>query len=250
MEFDEVRATVAAAVDKSTNRKNLFVGLVRDLGIVHMAEIGVWKGDFARFVLRQAEQIEKYVLIDPWRNLPDWNKPFNKSDIEFEEVRKEALSKVEDFKDKVIEIRATTKEAKGRIEDGSLDLVYIDGDHTLRGITIDLVSLLPKVRPGGFLCGDDFCKTIWQHTTDYSPTEVFPFAIHFAEAHDLPIFTLPHDQFLIFKEPRGFEVIDHGGYAKLSAADIYSPPRWAFARSLARRLPPGVKRAIKRVVKA
>lgn len=249
MDFNETCAIVASAVDKSTSRKELLVRLLTDLDTVRIAEIGVWKGDLAQTALQEISQIEKYLLVDPWRNLPDWNKPLNKSDIEFEDVRKEALSKVESFKDKVVEIRATTKEAKGQIEDGSLDLVYIDGDHTLRGITIDLVSLLPKVRRGGFLCGDDFSKTIWQHTTDYSPTEVFPFALYFAEAHDLPIFTLPYNQFIILNDPRGFEVIDHGGYAKLTPTDIYTPPRRSFAKSLARRLPPGVKGALKRVVK-
>lgn len=249
MEYNEVCAIIASAVGKSASRKELLVSLLTDLGTVRVAEVGVWKGDFAQTALQEIGQIEKYVLVDPWRNLPDWNKPFNKSDDEFEDVRKEALSRVEDFKDKVVEIRATTKEAKVQIGDSSLDLVYIDGDHTLRGITIDLISLLPKVRRGGFLCGDDFSKTIWQHTTDYSPTEVFPFALYFAEAHDLPIFTLPYNQFIILNEPRGFEVIDHGGYAKLTPADIYAPPRLSFVKSFARRLKLGVKGAIKRVVR-
>ena len=250
MEYHEVCARIAAAVDKSASRNELLVSLLTDLGTVRMAEIGVWKGDFAQTALQEIGQIEKYVLVDPWRKLPDWNKPFNKSDTEFEDVRKEALSKVKNFKSKVVEIRATTKDAKGQIEDSSLDLVYVDGDHTLRGITIDLISLLPKVRRGGFLCGDDFSKTIWQHATNYSPTEVFPFALYFAEAHDLPIFTLPYNQFIILNEPRGFEVIDHGGYANLTPTDIYAPPRRSFVESLTRRLPPGVKDAIKRVVKA
>ena len=250
MIFNEARAIIDSAVSKSKSRKDLLINLFTELGTKRMAEIGVWQGDLAKTALQEVGQLEQYILVDPWRNLPDWNKPMNKSNIEFEKVRESALSKVEPFKEKVVEIRATTKEANAQIEDSSLDLVYVDGDHTLRGITIDLISLLPKVVRGGFLCGDDFTKTIWQHGTDYSPTEVFPFALYFAEAHDLPIFTLPYNQFIIFNEPRGFEVIDHGGYAKLSPVDIYAPPppQRSFGKSLVRRLPPGVKRAIKRVV--
>ncbi|WP_296639615.1 class I SAM-dependent methyltransferase [Roseinatronobacter sp.] len=248
MTFSDASAIIQSAVQTSKSRKALLLTLFKQLGAGQMAEIGVWKGDLAQAVLNYVPNVERYILVDPWRNLPDWNKPLNKSDIEFDAVRAEALSKVAPFQQKVVELRASTKEARAQIADGSLDLVYIDGDHTLRGITIDLISLLPKVRPGGFIVGDDFSKTIWQHSTEYSPTEVFPFAVYFAEAHDLPIFTLPFNQFVIINEQRGFEVIDLGGYASLTPADIYAPPKGEFVKSLARRLPPSVQRLLRRVV--
>lgn len=248
MTFDEACTIINSAVVESKNRKDLLFNLFKGLGIKRMAEIGVWEGDLSETILQRVDQIERYVLVDPWRNLPDWNKPLNKSNVEFGSVRKKALARVAPFKEKVIEIRATTKEANSQIDDASLDLIYVDGDHTLRGITIDLILLLPKIRRGGFMCGDDFSKTIWQHTTRYAPTEVFPFALYFAEAHDLPIFTLPFNQFIIFNEPRGFEVIDHGGYGKLTPEDIYAPPRGRLAEMLARNTPASVKRFVRRFV--
>lgn len=166
MTFSDASAIIQSAVQTSKSRKALLLTLFKQLGAGQMAEIGVWKGDLAQAVLNYVPNVERYILVDPWRNLPDWNKPLNKSDIEFDAVRAEALSKVAPFQQKVVELRASTKEARAQIADGSLDLVYIDGDHTLRGITIDLISLLPKVRPGGFIVGDDFSKTIWQHSTE------------------------------------------------------------------------------------
>ena len=47
--------------------------------------------------------------------------------------------------------------------DGSLDFVYIDGDHTLKGTNTDLAAWWPKLRPGGWLCGDDY--TDHQHVS-------------------------------------------------------------------------------------
>ena len=196
-------------------------------------EVGVWKGQFAETLLSQIPEIERYTLIDPWRNLPDWNKPANKSDIEFEDIRNEALRRVSPFQDKIVEIRDTTRNAQSHIPDGSLDLAYIDGDHTLRGITIDLFSMLPKIRANGFLGGDDFTKTIWQHSKEFSPSEVFPYAIYFCEARGLPIYTLPFNQFLILNAPTGFRVVDHGGYADLTPAQIYARP---LAQSFRKRL--------------
>ncbi|SFK64571.1 Methyltransferase domain-containing protein [Shimia haliotis] len=215
---------VETAIEQSASRHDLWVNLITSLKCAALCEIGVWRGEFAETLLSRVDGIESYVLIDPWRNLPDWNKPANKSDIAFENIRKHALHRVEPFADKVVEMRGTTKEMCPMIADRSLDFAYLDGDHTLRGITIDLTMVLPKIREGGFIGGDDFTKTIWQHSDEFSPSEVFPYAIYFAEAHDLTIYTLPRNQFLIVNDNSGFRVCDFGGYAVLTPAEIYSKP--------------------------
>ena len=90
-------------------------------------------------------------------------------------------------------------------------MAYIDGDHTLRGIAIDLIRTYPKVRPGGILGGDDYTPTIWQHADNFEPTLVCPFAAYFAESQGAPIIILPHSQFAIIKplQPGNyFRVID------------------------------------------
>ena len=43
-----------------------------------------------------------------------------------------------------------------RFEDDSLDLVFIDADHSEEGVRNDLHAWLPKVRPGGILSGHDY----------------------------------------------------------------------------------------------
>lgn len=231
--IDEI---VANAVKNSNDRQDLWVRLLTDFKCRNLCEVGVWRGEFAQHILGKIAGIESYTLVDPWRNLPSWNKPANKSDIEFDEIRKEALGRVSAHSNKITEVRDTTKMAKDKIPDGSLDFVYIDGDHTLRGITLDLNCMLPKIRKAGFIGGDDFSKTIWQHHTSFSPTEVFPYAIYFAEAFDMRIYTLPFSQFLIVNSSDGFEVIDHGGYSDLSPAEIYAPPAVPPSRLILNRL--------------
>lgn len=110
-------------------------------------------------------------------------------------------------------LRGRTTEVIDRIPDGSLDFAYVDGDHTLRGISIDLLRMYPKIRDGGWLGGDDFSPSIWQHDRSFEPTLVFPFAVYFAEAVGSRIYGLPYSQFLIEKRhDDAFEFVDLTGY--------------------------------------
>lgn len=38
----------------------------------------------------------------------------------------------------------------------SLDFVFIDGDHSYRGVRQDILNFRPKVKPGGILAGHDY----------------------------------------------------------------------------------------------
>ena len=180
----------------------------------------MFRGDLAERLLRDCGSIRTYYMVDPWRHLEDWNKPANTDDERFEEMLREVRSKTEFAADRRVILRGKTTEVIDQIPDGSLDFAYIDGDHTLRGITVDLIRLYPKVRDGGSIGGDDFSATIWQHKRHFEPTLVFPFAVHFAEAVDEPIIALPFDQFLIVKDPGAhFEFTDTTGtHGELSLA--------------------------------
>lgn len=186
--------------------------------IVNVAELGVFKGDFAQRILTQCPKISSYLMIDPWRHLDNWNKPANKNDAMFEQFMNQTLKKTEFAKEKRRLIRGTTLEAAPQIEENSLDFIYIDGDHTLRGITIDLISMYSKVKDNGFIAGDDYSSSIWQHKTKFEPTLVFPYAVFFAEAVGAKIYSLPFAQFLIQKTAnRNFEHIDlTGNYSDTS----------------------------------
>ena len=57
--------------------------------------------------------------------------------------------------------RMTTNEASKLIEDGSLDLCFIDADHSFKGITEDLFYWIPKVKKGGLIGGHDYNGMAW-----------------------------------------------------------------------------------------
>lgn len=248
--MDNIEAIQKAA--EAGDRLHLWRSIVSLTEAKTVCEVGVFRGEFAGFILGACDQVERYYMIDPWRNLTDWNKPANTSDARFSEIFDEAMMRTEAFASKRVVLRDTTSVASKQIDEHSLDCVYIDGDHTLRGITIDLIHMLPKVRHGGIIGGDDFTKNIWQHGVQHSPTEVFPFAVYFAEAMGVPILTLPYRQFCIVNQPEiGFQLIDLGGYSNLTPAQIYLPPngRNNALKKIARILPHNVTSPIRRALK-
>jgi hypothetical protein len=200
------------------SRFELWARLLDVQQVRRMVEVGVWKGDFSAYILGNCRNLDRYYMIDPWANLPDWNKPSNVSPGMFAEIYQEMLAKTDFASDKITILRGRSKEVAEHIPDETLDFAYIDGDHTLRGITIDLIKILPKIKWGGMIGGDDFTTTPWQHDPCYEPTLVFPYSVYFAEAMDLPIIALPHNQFLINKDAAaGFSFVDTTG----NYGDIY-----------------------------
>lgn len=195
-------------IRRSENRFDLWCNFISQTKSREVVELGVYKGNFAEKALKSCPMIQNYIMIDSWRNLADWNKPANADDRTFEEIYKEAIKKTDFAKNRRRILRGRTIEVISEIENESLDFGYIDADHTLRGITIDLINIFPKIKANGFIAGDDFNDSIWQHNSAFEPTLVFPFAVHFAEAMNLPIYGLPHNQFLIEKSNIGFEFID------------------------------------------
>ena len=198
MDFEE--SEFITIVYNSTSRFELWEKILKATSAKTVVEIGVWRGDFASKILESCGAIKKYYMIDPWATLPDWNKPFNVDSNTFEDVYEDAMIKTAFATEKRVILRGRTKEVIEKIPDDSLDCAYIDGDHTLRGITIDLIKLFPKMKENGLIAGDDFSPNPWQHDFRFEPTLVCPFSIYFSEAMDLPIIALPFNQFLIKKK--------------------------------------------------
>jgi len=203
------RDHLTAVASTAKERSELWIDLVTRSDARRVAEVGVFRGRFAERLLDDCPAITDYYMVDPWRHLEDWNKPANRPDDKFREIFDEAMRRTAQHEDRRIVLRGRTSEVLDEVPDHHLDFAYIDADHTLRGITIDLIQVWNKVRPGGWIGGDDFRPNIWHHGQGFEPTMVFPFAVYFAEGVGCPIYALPFRQFLIEKAPeRGFSFTD------------------------------------------
>lgn len=204
---------LAEALCQHPDRFSLWLSVISRLRPETVLELGVWRGEFAQHVLRGCPSINAYYMLDPWRHLESWNKPWNVDEDEFGKVFAEAMERTDFAADRRKILRGTTTEVIAEIENDSVDLAYVDGDHTLRGIAIDLTLAYSKVKPGGILCGDDYTTSLWQHDETFEPSLVCPFAAYFAEAQGTQLIILPHSQFAMIKPQlrSTFAIIDTTG---------------------------------------
>ena len=130
------------------------------------AEIGVWKGDYSAKLLELATP-RKLHLIDPWevREDPSYDAAWygKARGVDMDEVNSSVCSRFEpQIASGQVEIhRAASVDAMSSFADGTLDYVYIDGDHAYEGVKPDLEISVHKVRKGGAICVDDHMIGKW-----------------------------------------------------------------------------------------
>ena len=141
--------------------------VLKELGDVKtIIEIGVWRGRFSEVLLQEIKP-EKLYLVDPWvsthENDGDDALTDQKNAAEMEEIFNAVQSRFSKQIDlgQVEIIRDISENGLGRFENGSIDMVYIDGDHSYDGVMIDLALSYQKVRVGGFIMLDDYHRRGW-----------------------------------------------------------------------------------------
>ncbi len=124
------------------------------------AEIGVFRCGTARHVLETIPNI-LWLMIDPWKNYAEYSAEgtsvSRQSQDTFDMLAVKAAEIVNrDCPGRGVVMRMTSMEASEIIADGSLDFVFIDGNHTAKYVRQDLRAWWPKVRSGGVFSGHDY----------------------------------------------------------------------------------------------
>lgn len=118
-----------------------------ELGYRRGAEIGVAQGTFSQ-VLCEAMPGLHLLCVDPWTAYERTSQAL--CDERFARAQQKLARYDVEF------LRMPSLTAALTVPDGSLDFVYIDGDHRFDAIMLDLILWVPKVRPGGIVAGHDF----------------------------------------------------------------------------------------------
>lgn len=133
----------------------------RALGIDarRIAEIGVYEGANARR-MRELFRPSRFFLIDPW-TVTKRTGPYNEKYLAPGAWGELYARICEEFSGPEMTIlRAMSAEAARLLENETLDLCYIDGDHRREFVRRDVELYYPKVKPGGILAGHDFSGAV------------------------------------------------------------------------------------------
>ncbi len=139
-------------------------GSIQELGLrefadtlppdTQMVEIGCYAGEGTALFLTRVAQI---TCVDPWQDYLE----FNNADTP---IAMQGMTEVEAAFDamaatapgRVRKMKMTSVEAAALVADGSLDVVYIDGNHGYLDIQEDIATWLPKLKDGGLIAGHDY----------------------------------------------------------------------------------------------
>ena len=117
-------------------------------------EVGVWRGDFS-YPFLQRWQGGHLTLVDPWAKLPDTeyddvrNRDYDPTDYEY------VVNRFRPLAGRAVFARCRSEAAVYDFPDGTLDFVYLDGNHAYDHVTQDIALWWPKLKPGGVLAGHD-----------------------------------------------------------------------------------------------
>ena len=117
-------------------------------------EIGVHKGNSAYSVLTQLN-IKKMYLIDPYSPLSYLQQYFGTKEL-VESSKETAHTLLKKFEDKIVWYEDFSENVVNNFENESIDIIYIDGNHSYDSVMLDLKNYYPKLKIGGLIIGDDY----------------------------------------------------------------------------------------------
>ena len=146
-------------------RREMLAACVPKGGV--FAEIGVFEGEFSAFLLESLNPSKLY-LMDLFQGRcgsGDQDGNYFKT-IDLGEAFV-GLNKKYVGEPRVEIQRGNSRDLLSDLEDGSLDMIYIDGDHGYNGCKSDLELAFRKCKAGGWICGHDYEMNMVKAKTNY-----------------------------------------------------------------------------------
>lgn len=128
--------------------------LFGDLGFRRGVEVGVEQGEYAE-VLCRANPGGEYIGVDAWKAYRGYRDHVGQRKLDG--FYRATQKRLEPYPNARL-IREYSTRASRQFEDGSLDWVYLDGNHSFESVTADLVAWSPKLKVGGIMSGHDYVR--------------------------------------------------------------------------------------------
>lgn len=130
-----------------------------------VAEVGVLIGSLSAYLLHMRPDLS-LVMVDNWATedeAPECYKATGdvhsrRSEKRADEDRAKAEAVARCHTGRAFIYPWASVDAATRVQDQSLDMVFLDADHSYEGVTADIAAWLPKVRIGGWIGGHDYAN--------------------------------------------------------------------------------------------
>lgn len=113
-----------------------------------VCEIGVRSGQSSEMFLEKGAFV---YMIDPWE---DYNE-YPEKTYRYQEDYELTLSRIKKYEGNYVILRKKSDDVIEEVP-SDLDLVYIDGNHTVSFVKRDILNYWPKIKSGGWMTGDDW----------------------------------------------------------------------------------------------
>ncbi len=136
----------------------LVAKFINENNIKSCAEVGIGYGLHAKNILLNSN-IEKLYLVDPMRPYGDLFAKDVNNNGGFEALVAQIKNILSPFNERYTFIRKPSLEvSENEISNESLDLVFVDGDHSYDAVCKDLRFWWNKIKLGGYILGDDYTR--------------------------------------------------------------------------------------------
>lgn len=131
-------------------------------------EIGVWKGDNAKYLLHRFRLLE-LLLVDPYiayaiDDVSEEDTHVFKKQENLDEAKRFALGQLARYGDRFSLLQVSSQQAafecaQNLHNSSQFDFVFIDAHHSYESVKLDISCWYPLVKNGGVLCGHDYIRS-------------------------------------------------------------------------------------------
>ena len=139
----------------NTDRKTL-ARLTYHLGFTRGVEVGVERAMYSETIC-QANPLMHLYCVDAWTAYKGYRDHVVQQKLD--RFHRETIERMAPYHATII--KAFSMDAVKTFEDGSLDFIYIDGNHDIHSTINDIAEWSKKVRAGGIIAGHDYVRYRW-----------------------------------------------------------------------------------------